>query len=91
MITSYSDLQSVAITLSHRTDLTSILPDLIVLAESRIYRDVRAHEMETSYSGTIASGVIAVPTGFLGWKSIYVDANPAQHLQTKTLSWFYQT
>lgn len=92
-IASYSDLQTTVTSLSHRTGdttFTTILPDLIRLAEARIARDVRAHEMETTYSGTIASGVIAAPSDFLGWKNVYIDSSPVQSLQTKTLDWIYQ-
>lgn len=92
-LASYSDLQTTALSLAHKTGdttLTAQLPDLIVLAEARIYRDVRAHEMETAFSSAISSGVVAAPSGFLGWKSVYVNSSPVQFLQTKTLDWIYQ-
>lgn len=92
-ISTYADLQTTATSLAFRTGdttFTTILPDLIRLAEARICRDVRSHEMETAYSGAIASGVIAVPTGFLGWKNVYVNSSSVQALQTKTLDWVFQ-
>lgn len=89
-ISSYAELSAaIGEKWSHRTDLTSVLPDLIMLAEKRINRDVRCPDMETDYTGAIASGVIAVPTDFLEWKVVYVNGADIKTLQPKTLEWLY--
>lgn len=89
-IASYADLQTAVGNFLHRGNLTSIIPDLIMLGEKRINRDIRCPEMETTYSGTIAAGVIAVPTDFLGWKVVYINAAPVRILKTRPLDWLLE-
>jgi hypothetical protein len=88
-LASYNDLKAAVADHIHRADLTTPIPDLITLAEKRINREVRAPEMQTAYSGTISSGVIAVPTDFLEWKAVYVSSNGAHMLQPKALEWVW--
>jgi hypothetical protein len=88
-ITSYAELQTAVGNWLHRSDLTSIIPDLVTLGHNRIMRDVRTADMETAFSEAIASGTVAVPSGFLAWKNVYVDGSSAQRLETKPLSWLY--
>lgn len=88
-ISSYAELQTAAGNWLHRSDLTSILPDLILLGEERIAREVRAPEMETALSAAISSGVLAVPTGFLAFKNVYIDGSPIYPLQPKSLDWLH--
>jgi hypothetical protein len=45
--------------------------------------------METAYSDTISSGVIAVPSTFVAWKHVYIDGTPITTLQAKAASWLY--
>lgn len=87
LITSYNDLKTEVAGFLHRADLTSDIPTLILLAEKRIQREVRTPDMETSYSGTIAAGVIAVPSDFLEWKAVYINSDGANILQVKTFEW----
>lgn len=87
LISSYDDLKDEIATFVHRSDLTSEIPTLILLGEKRIQREVRTPDMETSYSGTIASGVIAVPTDFLEWKAVYINDTDATRLESKSLDW----
>ena len=65
-------------------------PDLIRFGELRIYRDLRIRAMETALSDTIASGVIAVPSGYVEMKHAYIDGTPVQRLTRKTAEWVYQ-
>jgi hypothetical protein len=69
------------------TSLTDSIPDFIRLAELRIYRDLRVRAMEASLSTAIASGVIAVPSGYVAMKYAYVDGTPVQALQRKDPEW----
>lgn len=89
-IASYAELQTSVATWLHRADLTPIVPDLIMLGEKRINREVRTADMETSYSGAISSGVIAVPTDFLSWKAVYVNSAPVSILRVKPLDWLLE-
>lgn len=63
---------------------TNQLDDLVMLGEKWINRNIRNEDMETALSGTISSGTIAAPTGFIGLKYAYVDGSPAQPLIVKT-------
>lgn len=86
-LASYANLTAAIADELHRSDLTTPIADFVLRGEKRIHREVRASEMETTYSGTISSGVIAVPTDFLAWRVVYIDSNGAQVLQPKTWEW----
>lgn len=60
-IATYAELQSTLLTLSHRTDLATILPTLIGLAEDEIFRELTLRGIETSVSGTTNGATIALP------------------------------
>lgn len=83
-ITTYAELQTAVGNWLHRSDLTSIIPDLIMLGEKRIFREIRARSMETALNSVIASGVIALPADYLELKLAYVDGAPVKLLQRTT-------
>jgi hypothetical protein len=85
LIASYNDLKTEVAGFVHRADLTSEVQTLILLGEKRIHREVRTPDMEVAYTGTIAAGVIAVPTDFLEWRVVYIDSNGANTLQPVAL------
>lgn len=77
----YSQLKSDLIEYSARSDVSGLTATFIRLAEPRIYRRLRILEMETDVTLTLTSaGNYAedLPTGFQGFKSLYVSgaANP---------------
>jgi len=74
----------------HRADLTARIPDLIALGETRIYREIRARSMETAFSDTISSGVIALPTDYIELKYAYVATNPTQVLKRNAARWIHE-
>lgn len=86
-LASYANLTAAVADWLHRSDLTTPIADFVVIAENRINREVRCADMETAYTGTISSGVIAVPTDFLEWKAVYIDSNGATRLQPKSWEW----
>lgn len=88
-LASYNDLKAAVADHLHRSDLTTPIVDLITLGEKRIQREVRTPDMETSYSGTIAAGVIAVPSDFLEWKLVYIDSSGVKKLTPKDLEWVF--
>lgn len=55
-ITNYTTLQSTVADYLNRTDLTSIIPTFIQLAEAQVNRDVRHYKMETRSTATIDAG-----------------------------------
>lgn len=88
-IATYSDLQQAVINWLHRDGLTSIVPDLIRIGELRIFREVRTRVMESTFSGTIANGVIAVPADYLELKFAYINASPTSQLSRYSASQMY--
>jgi hypothetical protein len=73
----------------HRSDLTAEIPGFIQLGENRIYRDLRVRQMETALSSAIASGVVAVPSGYVEMKYAYINGSPMAKLQRKDAEWIY--
>lgn len=88
-ITSFSTLKTELAGMLHRSDLTSDLPLFIQLGELRIYRDLRIRAMETALSSAIASGVIAVPSGYVDLKFAYINGAPVRTLEKKDAEWIY--
>ena len=85
-ITTYAELQTSVAGWLHRDDLTAIIPDLITLAEKRIFREVRCRVMESALSGTTSTGVLAVPADYLQLKFAYVVATPVIPLSRMSAS-----
>ncbi|PWB81572.1 MAG: hypothetical protein C3F08_01600, partial [Candidatus Methylomirabilota bacterium] len=83
-IASYNDLKTSVSDFIHRSDNSTAVVDQIMLGEKRIQRELRTADMETAYTGTIASGVIAVPTDFLEWRAVYINDSVAYRLEPKT-------
>ena len=83
-LASYSDLQSAVANWTHRADLTSVIPDLITLAETKILRDLRTREMETAFSSTMAAdGTLAIWSNYIDLKEAYISASPIRFLERK--------
>lgn len=90
LITDYASLKTEVANWAARNDLTADIPLMISLAEQRIYRELRVTEMETALDETIASGVIAIPDGYLEAKKFYVDGSPTRALERMTLDQLYE-
>lgn len=86
----YANLKTSIAGWLNRSNLTAVIPDFITLAEARFNREIRAPEMETRASVAASSEYVALPTGFLGMRSIYLAGSPdrpldyfaPQHLKT---------
>lgn len=66
-ITTYAELQSAISDWLARSDLTDYIPDFIKLAEARMNRVLRTHDMETSSTVTMTSGSGPLPSNYLEW------------------------
>ena len=77
----YTGLQASIASWLHRSDLTAIIPDLIVLAEARLARDLRLRKMvTTTTSSTVASTQgITLPADFLEIENLSVLTNPQRN------------
>jgi hypothetical protein len=73
----YTELQTRADSFMHRTDLTTLWPTFIALAESAIFRELDLREMEVSVTGTAVDGFITLPDdfGFMGRLTVTVGGN----------------
>lgn len=89
-ITNYSELQTAVGNWLNRSDLTSYVPDLIMLGERRIYRKLRIRAMETALSSAISSGVVAVPATYVALKSARIDGTPVQKLTRTSVDHIYE-
>ena len=87
-ITTYSELQTAITNWLHRADLGSVIPDFITLAEDRIYRMLRVRAMEEDVSGSISSGVFALPSDYVDMKVLYLSGTtPQTVLERKAPEW----
>ena len=83
VVTSYTTLVTAVQDYLARSDLSTFVPNFIQQWEERFFRNPRNHGawMDATFSDTIASGVVAVPTGFLNWRTVYVDGSSASRLE----------
>lgn len=92
-LSTYTELQASVANWLHRTDLTAVIPDLIVLAEARLARDLRLRSQVTSATlSTVASQrSVGLPTGWLEFENVTLVGDPdtpltyvnIQYLDTK--------
>ncbi len=71
----YTDLQTSVANWMHRTDLTSMIPDFILMAEMKISHSIRSRYMEAPYLGTLTSGIanFALPVDYSSMKGIKIE------------------
>jgi len=60
----YTDLQANIATYMHRTDLTTVIPTFIQLAESSLFREISPPETEVVATGVTVSGYAVLPADF---------------------------
>lgn len=85
-LTTYSELKTSIANWLKRSDLSTYLDDLITLAETRIFREVRNEDTTGAYSETLlaSTGTTNVPTGFLGWRDVNISASGRKYPLTVT-------
>lgn len=71
-LANYNDLLAAVASWMDRTDLTSVIPDFITVAESRIARDLRIRKQisTTALTTTAGSQSVTLPTDFLELENI---------------------
>lgn len=89
-IATYADLKSQVATFLNRSNLTTQIPTLVQLAETRIAygsregalqcEPLRIRSMETSADVTISAQTAALPTGYLQSRRLYLNSNPVAEL-----------
>ena len=85
-IGTYAELQTAVKNWSKRTDLDSLIPDFIKLAELRVNRNLRIRKMETRVTAnTVASqNYYGLPTNFLQMRSFKLNTSPLMDLRFLT-------
>lgn len=77
-LTSYSDLKTSVANYLGRSDLTSIIPDFISLAEIRLQRQLRIRQMMVTATAITTGGdnTVGLPPDFIEMRDLYVVGNP---------------
>jgi len=90
---SYSELKTTVANYLARSDLTSIVPDFIRLAEIRLQRDIRTRQMLTVATASTTGGdsTVGLPTDFLEMRDIHLNTMPVFTLRYKAPNSFYET
>ncbi len=81
-LSTYTDLQASIAAWLHRSDLTSVIPDFVALAEARIARDLRIRSMINSATIATVAGTqsASLPTGWLEFENVTLAASPDRNL-----------
>jgi len=89
--TSYSDLKTTIANYLARSDLTSVIPDFIRLAEERLRRDLRTRQMLVVATADTTAGdsTVGLPTDFLEMRDIHLNTNPIASLSYEAPNAFY--
>lgn len=90
-ISTYAELKSAVATFLDvdASDLTDAIDNLVSVAEARIYREAKTRDMETALTGTITSGAVALPSGYISLKLAYLTTSPYSPLERRSADWIY--
>ena len=97
-LATYNDLIASIAAWTHRTDLTSVIPDFIRMAESRMSMDLNPRQVDASATLTTTAGsnLIALPSDFnqmrtlsfsSGGNTTVLDAMPPETLTRNYAGW----
>lgn len=75
----------------HRTYSDAKLEEFISLAEANFDRSLRVRQMETAFSGTLASGLVARPADLVAVKALWSDSNKYPPVEQKSLEFVMKT
>ena len=86
-LTTYDELKSSLADWLNRSDLTSVIPDFIRLAEAQMERQLRTRQMIVRATASFAAGAEygTVPDDFLEAKAVKLDTNPVTSLTFQTI------
>jgi hypothetical protein len=88
--TNYSALKTTIASYLGRTDLTTMIPTFITLAEARLQRELRTRQLLKSATATMAvgDGTVGLPADFLEMRDLYIRGNPRMPVTYLTPSAF---
>lgn len=84
-LSTYTELKASLADWLNRSDLTSVIPDFISLAEAQIERQLRTRQMIIRANANFTTEYGAVPDDFLEVKTIKLNTNPVTSLQFETI------
>ena len=85
-ITNFGELKTAVANWLERDDLTSRIPEFIALGEDMVANDkrIRIRAMETSTDLTISSQTVALPTGYVAARRLYIEGTPIGRVEFLT-------
>jgi hypothetical protein len=91
-LTSYSELTSTISSYLARSDLDSIIPTFVALAEQRLRRELRIRQMLVVAQATTTGGdsTVGLPSDYLEMRDIHIVGNPNGVLVYDTPNLFYK-
>jgi len=100
-LSTFSDLKSSVANWLNRANLTARIPEFVQLAEARIAygsieqqfssEPLRIRSMETSASLTVNAQTVALPTGYLSPRRLYLATTPIAELEYTVPDVFWRT
>lgn len=76
-LSTYAGLVASVADFLHRTDLTAVIPDFVVLAEAQMNRRLRVRPMVQRATATITDEYSAAPSDFLAERTMALGPSPA--------------
>lgn len=92
-ISTFNELKSAIADYLARNDLTSQIVDFIALAEGRLNRKLRTHDMEASATVTMTSGSGPLPSDYLEWISatwVGVRTHDLRYVEPDSEEWRFR-
>src|SRR6478672_8927379 len=85
MIGNYTELQAAVKKWLHRTDLDSLIPDFITLAEAKFNRKLRTDKMLVSITQALSGSTFTLPDDFLEAAVISLGRNKLEFIQRQEI------
>lgn len=89
-LTTYSGLVSTVSSYLARSDLDSIIPTFVELAQLRMTRDLRTREMLKVATTTATDSTVELPSDFLEMREIHFQGNPPITLEYESPDKFFR-
>jgi len=84
-LANYTDLKASVADFLNRSDLTSVIPDFVTMAEADLNRTLRVREMSIRTRALIDSQYVKLPADFLGMRNIDLLTDPVTPMTFKNL------
>ena len=88
--TNYTTFVSTVESYLARTDLTSVIPDFVQMAQLRMSRDLRTEAMLKVATTTPSDNKVAFPTDFLELREMHFQGNPPVILEFQSPDLFFR-